>query len=110
MSTFSKEKGKRFERLIARMFREFGYNAHRTAQYKGKTGDAGDIEGVPDIHVECKHQEKMQLYAWMEQSIRDTEAEGKGALPVVIHKENKKPILVTMRYEDWVKLLIKYHM
>ena len=110
MSTFSKEKGKRFERILARMFRECGYNAHRTAQYKGKTGDAGDIEGVPDIHVECKHQEKMQLYAWMEQCIRDTAAEGKKALPVVIHKGNKKPILVTMRYEDWVKLLIKYHM
>ncbi len=110
MSKFSKDKGKRFERQVAGLFKKYGYNAHRTAQYQGNTGEAGDVEGVPGIHIECKNQEKMHLYTWMEQSVRDAYEEGTGSLPVVIHKEKRKPILVSMRYEDWMRLLEKYHM
>ena len=108
MGKMSKEKGKRFERHVAGLFRDYGYNAYRTAQYKGNTGDAGDVEGIPHIHIECKHQERMNLYDWMEQSIADAEAEGKDSLPVVIHKANNRPVLVTMRFEDWIRLLNEY--
>lgn len=108
MSKFSRDKGKRFERQIAGLFNGYGYCAHRTAQYKGNTGEAGDIEGVPGIHIECKHQERMHLYTWMNQSIRDANEEGMGALPVVIHKENRMPILVSMRFDDWMKLYDMY--
>ena len=45
MGKMSKEKGKRFERHVAGLFRDYGYEAYRTAQYKGNTGDAGDVEG-----------------------------------------------------------------
>lgn len=41
MGRFSKEKGKRGERYVVRIFKECGYNnAHRTAQFKGNTGQA----------------------------------------------------------------------
>lgn len=56
----SKQKGTRFELEIAHYLQEHGYpNAHRTAQHCGKTGDAGDVEGVPNLHIECKHVENM---------------------------------------------------
>ena len=58
----SKQKGARFERLLASMFRDFGFeDSRRTAQYCGNTGDASDVIGLPGIHVEAKHQEKMRL-------------------------------------------------
>ena len=62
MAVNSKQKGARFERLLASLFREHGYKARRTAQYCGNTGDASDVIGLPGIHIEAKHQEKMKLY------------------------------------------------
>lgn len=100
----SREKGKRGERTVASLFREYGYEAHRTAQFKGKTGDAGDVEGVPGLHLEVKFQERMHLYDWMEQADRDSKANGNGNKPVVIHKANNKPVLVTMHFEDFIDL------
>ena len=101
MGKMSREKGARFERQVASMFREYGYESHRTAQFCGKTGQAADVEGVPGIHIECKHCERMSLYDWIDQAVRDTKDDSK---PVVIHKANNKPVLVTMRFEDWIDL------
>lgn len=104
MGKASRDKGKRFERALASRFREYGYDARRTAQNCGKSGDAADVVGLPGIHVEAKHVEKMSLYEWMAQAIRDAEAGGKGNLPAVFHKKNNADILVTMRLEDWFHL------
>lgn len=101
----SKQKGARFERLLASKFREYGYDdARRTAQYCGNTGDASDVVGLPGIHVEAKHCERMELYNWMAQAIRDAKAGEEDKLPAVFHKKNNADILVTMRLEDWFNL------
>jgi hypothetical protein len=99
----SREKGARFERQVASYLRGYGYNeARRTAQYCGNTGEAADVVGLPGIHIEAKHQEKMSLYDWIAQAKRD--AAGSGKLPVVIHKKNNAAILVTMELDDWIEL------
>jgi hypothetical protein len=100
----SKQKGARFERLLASKFREYGYEARRTAQYCGNTGDASDVIGLPGIHVEAKHQERMSLYEWMAQAKRDAEAGGGNRLPAVFHKKNNAEILVTMPLDAWMQL------
>lgn len=101
----SKQKGARFERLLASKFREQGYSdARRTAQYCGNTGDASDVVGLPGLHIEAKHCEQMRLYEWMSQAKRDAEASGTGNLPAVFHKKNHADILVTMTLEDWFNL------
>ena len=102
MAVNSKQKGARFERTLAAKFREYGYEARRTAQYCGNTGDASDVVGLPGIHIEAKHQETMRLYEWISQAKRD--AAGKGNLPAVFHKKNNAEILVTMTLEDWMNL------
>ena len=103
MAINSKQKGARFERKLASLFRDYGYwDARRTAQYCGNTGDASDVVGLPGIHIEAKHQERMELYKWMEQAIRDSK--GTGNIPVVFHKKNSADILVSMRFEDWMQL------
>ena len=100
----SKQKGARFERQLASRFREYGYDARRTAQYCGNTGDASDVVGLPGIHVEAKHAEQMRLYEWIAQAKRDAAAGGGNALPAVFHKKNHAEILVTMEIEDWFNL------
>ena len=73
MPVNSKQKGARFERQLAGHFLDYGYtDSRRTAQYCGNTGDASDVVGLPGIHVEAKHQEKMKLYDWMAQAKRDS--------------------------------------
>ncbi len=105
----SKQKGARFERLLASKFREYGYNnSRRTAQYCGNTGDASDVVGLPGLHIEAKHQEKMYLYDWMDQAKRDAKANGKGDLPTVFHKKNNADILVTMRLDDFMTIYNEY--
>ena len=98
----SKQKGARFERQLASLFREYGYEARRTAQYCGNTGDASDVVGLPGLHIEAKHQEQMRLYEWMSQAKRDSE--GTGRLPAVFHKKNNAEILVTMTLDDFMNL------
>ena len=99
----SKQKGARFERLLASKFREYGYtDARRTAQYCGNTGDASDVVGLPYLHIEAKHQEQMRLYDWVEQAKRD--AKSNGNIPAVFHKKNNAEILVTMTLDDFMTI------
>lgn len=103
----SKQKGARFERELAKYFREKGFSdARRTAQYCGNTGDASDVVGLPGIHIEAKHQEAMRLYEWMEQAKHDAKENGSGNLPAVFHKKNRAAVLVTMELDDWYKLYV----
>ncbi len=106
----SKAKGARFERTLAKIFREqYGYSdSRRTAQYCGNTGDASDVVGLPGIHIEAKHQERMSLYDWMAQAINDAEASEERKIPAVFHKKNNAEILVTLRLDDFMKIYREY--
>lgn len=97
----SRQKGARFERELAEILREYGYDCRRGVQYSGKNGDA-DVIGLPGIHIEAKHCEKMLLYDWMAQAKRDSAKNGR--LPAVFHKKNRAAILVTMELDDWMKI------
>lgn len=108
MAINSKQKGARFERDLAKKLREYGYETRRTAQYCGNTGDASDVVGLPYLHIEAKHQEKMCLYDWMAQAKRDAEAGGKGLMPAVFHKKNNCKILVTMELDDFMKIYAEF--
>lgn len=108
MAVNSKQKGARFERKLASRFRDYGYKTRRTAQYCGNTGDASDVVGLPGIHIEAKHQERMQLYDWISQAKRDAEAGGKKLLPVVFHKKNNAEILVSMEFDVFMEIYKEY--
>lgn len=102
----SKQKGARFERELAAKFREHGYEARRTAQYCGNTGDASDVIGLPGIHIEAKHQETMRLYDWIAQAKADSA--GSDKLPAVFHKKNYSSILVTLELDDFMQIYREY--
>lgn len=101
----SKQKGARFERTLAKAFREQGYEARRTQQYCGATEDASDVIGLPYIHVEAKHYAKKAFdYDWMDQAKRDA----KHSIPAVFHKTDNHEVLVTMTLDDWFTLYREY--
>lgn len=101
----SREKGKRGEREVAKIFRESGVpEARRTVQYCGKTGDAADVTGVPGLHIEVKHVEREAVRTWYGQAARDAAAAGKGNLPVVIHRKSHSPWLITMSLKDFIDI------
>lgn len=102
----SKDKGARFERQLASKLREHGFECHRTAQYCGNTGEAADVVGLPGIHIEAKHQERMKLYDWMAQAKRDAHG---AALPVVFHKQNNCNVLCSMEFDDFMVLYKAYY-
>lgn len=105
----SREKGKRFEREVANFFKSYGIKtARRTAQFCGKTGQSGDVEGVPGVHVECKNVEKLNIDAAYQQSVRDAEAAGRGEYPIVVYKKSRKPAMVTMSLEDWIVMYLAW--
>ena len=104
MAINSREKGAKFERALSKKLREYGYNTRRTAQYCGNTGDASDVVGLPHIHIEAKHCERLNIYDAMSQAKRDAKAGGKGLLPAVFHKKNRREILVTMELDDFMKI------
>lgn len=105
MSKAQRDKGKRGEREWARVCREHGYDCRRTSQYCGQTGDASDVIGLPGLHQEVKRVEKLNITCAMTQAARDAKP---GEIPIVAHRRNNCPWLVTMRagdffeiYKDW---------
>lgn len=95
----SKRKGKRGELELARKLREYGYDCRRGQQYSGIGGD--DVVGLPYIHIECKRQERLNVYEAIRQAQRDAREDEK---PAVFWRRNREGWLVVMKLEDWIEL------
>lgn len=102
MGKMSREKGKRYERELAGHLKEYGYDARRTAQHCGKSGDAADVIGLNGIHIECKFCQQFRIYDWMAQATRDSE--GTGNIPTVWFRKNHCETLVCMKMDDFLKM------
>ena len=99
MAINSRSKGANGERELSNVLKEHGFETRRGQQFCGSNGDA-DVVGVPGVHIECKRVEKLNIHKAMDQSISDA----KGELPVVVHRKNRAPWLVTMRLEDFIEM------
>ncbi len=106
MGRSQREKGKRGERELAGILRDYGYPCRRGQQFSGANGDA-DVVGLPGIHIECKRVERLDLQGAVDQAVRDSDAESLPFdydLPTIFHRKNDHGWLVTMRLEDWIEL------
>lgn len=106
----SKNKGKRYELEIVNYFKELGFdNARRSVQYNGKAEEGqADVVGVPFLHIECKHNESLNIEKAMQQAIRDSRANKKNRIPVVIHRKNGEKSKVTMTLDDFTLIYGEY--
>lgn len=95
------QKGAAGERELASLLRSYGYEIERggTCSF----GTAPDLAGLLGIHVETKRVERLNIHKAMQQAARDAKKFKDGA-PAVFHRINRAPWLVTMQFEDWIKL------
>ena len=100
----SRDKGARGERELAAKLREHGYDCRRGQQFSGANGDA-DVVGLDGIHIEVKRVERLNLSDAMSQAISDAKM---GRIPVVMHRKNNEPWLVTMRFDEWIEFYKDY--
>ena len=97
----SREKGKRGEREACCFLTTLGYTAKRGQQYAGGTDSPDVIHDVPGIHIEVKRVERLNLSCAMEQARRDAGPK----VPVVMHRRNGEPWLVTVPAEAFFKMV-----
>lgn len=97
--TNSRAKGARAERELAHRLSELGFQCRRGQQFSGIEGE--DVVGLPMVHIECKAVERLNLRDAMAQSERDAKED---QIPVVMHKKNRKPWLVTLNLEDFMRM------
>lgn len=100
----SREKGKRGERELASLLRDYGYDAHRGQQYSGAGED--DVTGLDGIHIECKLRDRLNIEQAYDQSKRD--AARRGDIPTVMHRKTNDPLrtgwLVTLSLDHFMSL------
>lgn len=123
MGRLSKNKGKRWERAVARVLRAFlGESIHRGNQsHRGGrgAGEGADVDGGP-FWVECKHEKSCNLWKAMRQADAEIAAkEGESRPSLVIAKQDKKPpgwsvgkpgapVVAMMHAETFADLLADY--
>ena len=101
----SKAKGSAGEREFAAILTARGFPANRVDQrYIGGKGrpdvHAAALDG---LHFEVKRVERLNVSEAMQQAIRDAA----GRTPVVAHRRNRQPWLITMRLDDFLNIVGK---
>ena len=100
----SKKKGSAGERELLSILAEAGAAQRNDQRYVGGV-DNPDISfqmGGNRFHVECKRAEKFNAYAAMDQAQRDANGH---AVPIVAHRRNRRPWLVILTLEDFLRLM-----
>ena len=105
MGRKERERGVRGEILWRDVCRKEGFeNVERGCQLMQKGSEVADVVGLPHIHQEVKFVQRLNVRAAVEQARHDAEESGQGELPIVAHKTNRKPWIVSMLASDWFKL------
>ena len=98
MAKASRSKGLAFEREVARVYQEHGF------EVRGLEGEGDHLalkNGVT-LHSECKRQERLQLPAWLQQAKREAPA---GTVPVVAFRQNRGELYACLPLRDLLRLV-----
>jgi Holliday junction resolvase len=99
----SRDKGKRGEREIAKIYADLGFASKRTAPLQAG-GDHGvaDVSGVPGLHIEVKRVEALNIWAALAQAERDA---AEGEVPTVHFRRNRSEWYVALPLTEFARLL-----
>lgn len=100
----SKRKGNAGELELLHLLEKAGFTARRNDQTFIGGKDNPDISlevGGKRFHLEVKRAERFNAYEAMSQAVEDSNGH---AMPVVVHRRNRKPWLVVMRLGDFLAL------
>jgi len=102
----SQQKGKRFEREIAKEInRRFNTSVRRTPCSGGLSikGDIIDLQGsLKDYHFECKYQKKLNFWKAISQAQRDCPPRKHW---LVVFRRNQETPKVIMNFDHFLNLL-----
>jgi len=100
MPVNSRSKGSRAERELSKKITEvMGWKARRTQQFCGAAGDSDVVvQDLPQVFLESKAVQKLNVSQAMKKAAEDASAAGK--IPVLAHKKNREPWLLTIRLSD----------
>jgi hypothetical protein len=111
MGNPQKRKGDKYEVDLAKWFNENIFNEERCQRAPlsggGKIGlQAGgaDILGTPDVFIEAKRVERLNVRDAMRQAERNIDQTKSPEAPVVVTRRNQEALddsLVVMRLKDW---------
>jgi len=105
MGKYSRDKGARFERAVAKGLRVvFG---ERTIRSSGQcfSGDTRADVDCPEIWVECKVGKRPNIKAALEQAEEARAGARSDKVPVAVCKWDREEPIASMRFEDFVNLL-----
>ena len=106
MGLRSRNKGKRGEReAAAEVRRIFGTDAARGRQFQGSDESPDIVTGIEGVHFEVKRTESFRLYESLDQAIEDA---GEN-IPVVLHRQNRRPWAVIVRLDDLPRLAVQIY-
>lgn len=104
----SQQKGKRFEREIAkRLSKSFDLDVKRTPQSGGMSfkGDIIALKGIlSEFHWECKNQESLNIWKAFKQSKSDCRI---GKIPTVVFTKNFEDQYIALRFDDFENILLE---
>ncbi len=100
MGKASRDKGARFEREVAGLFREHGYDVQRGGAMHVSGAISPDVYGAPGIHIECKRYANLfgKAYDFLAQASADSK---KDEIPVVFYRADNCPPIVFPLYRSW---------
>ena len=106
------QKGKRFERDVAKMLNNKFENSHvKRTPNSGGLSIKGDIICIDDnsiiseFSIECKNQEKLNIWKALEQSRNDSGYR----IPLVVFTKNHEKDYVALEFEDFMNILKELH-
>jgi hypothetical protein len=99
----SRAKGARGEREFRDWLIERGHQARRGQQFSGSPDSPDVVTDLDDAwHLEVKRTERLDLYAALEQAMRDA---GATQVPVVMHRRSRLEWVAILRAEDLLRLI-----
>jgi len=101
MGKLSREKGKRGEREVVDLLKKYGFEARRGQQFKGTKDSPDIIHNMAGVFIEVKLRQAFNLHATIEQAGEEAGDDD----PVVFHRKDGKPWLVTLNAGDFLKMM-----
>lgn len=98
----SRDKGKRGELEVVRILKDHGFDARRSAQYCGNTGEAADITTNTNFHLEVKFRETTAIWDWIHQARDDHKA---GTIPAVVFRKSRERWQITLDFEEFLEII-----
>lgn len=103
----SRTKGHAFERHIAKDLREsfpdYLSDSKRGLQNRNHEDEVADVE-IPVFFIECKRHKSTNIKAALLQAA-ESKSSDDDRIPLSICKDDRKPTIVSMYYDDFKKIL-----